>query len=121
MLKKYNPNPKGKAVGDCTIRALTKALDKSWDDVYVMLTVEGYEMCDMPSSNVVWGNVLRENGYEKKACPECSTFSDFAENHKDGTYILCTGSHVACCIDGIIYDSWDSRNELVDFFYSKGE
>lgn len=121
MLKKYNPNPKGKAVGDCTIRALTKALDKSWDDVYVMLSVEGYEMCDMPSSNVVWGNVLRANGYEKKACPECSTFSDFAENHKDGTYILCTGSHVACCIDGIIYDSWDSRNELVDFFYSKGE
>ena len=27
----YNPNPNDKAVGDCTIRAMTKALDMPWD------------------------------------------------------------------------------------------
>lgn len=31
----YQPNPHhDKVVGDCTIRAMTKALDMPWDDVY---------------------------------------------------------------------------------------
>ena len=31
----YQPNPHhDKVVGDCTIRAMTKALNMSWDDVY---------------------------------------------------------------------------------------
>jgi len=121
MFELYNPNPSGKAVGDCTVRALTKALDKTWDEVFVMLTMEAYNMCDMPSSNVVWGNILRENGFTKKACPECATFSHFANSHPQGTYLVCTGSHVACVKDGILYDSWNSQNEIVDFYYEKGD
>ena len=27
MWKKYNPNPKGACVGDCTVRAISKALN----------------------------------------------------------------------------------------------
>ena len=119
MYQFYNPNPSGKAVGDCTIRALTKALDMTWDDVYILLTVEGYQMCDMPSSNIVWGNVLRNKGFEKKACHECSTFSHFAEMHPDGTFLVCTGTHVACVKDATLYDSWNSQNEVVDFYYQK--
>lgn len=26
----YNPNPAQKSVGDCTVRAISKALDQSW-------------------------------------------------------------------------------------------
>lgn len=27
----FNPNPEGKQVGDCTVRAIAKATGKSWD------------------------------------------------------------------------------------------
>ena len=31
MWVKYNPNPAGRQVGDCAVRALTKALNIDWD------------------------------------------------------------------------------------------
>ena len=32
--KYYNPNPAGRNVGDCTVRALNKALGQDWDATY---------------------------------------------------------------------------------------
>ena len=40
MWKKYNPNPKGACVGDCTVRAISKALNQSWEDTLEMDIVE---------------------------------------------------------------------------------
>ena len=31
---KVNPNPYGRVTGDCVIRAITIAQDRSWDDIY---------------------------------------------------------------------------------------
>ena len=53
----YNPNPKGDRVGDCTVRAICKALDLSWPAAYAGLAAKGYEMSDMPSSNAVWARI----------------------------------------------------------------
>lgn len=35
----FNPNPEGKQVGDCTVRAIAKATGKSWDETYVSAQV----------------------------------------------------------------------------------
>lgn len=43
----YNPNPLGNLVGDCTIRALTLALNKDWDKTYLAVSTQGYEMKDL--------------------------------------------------------------------------
>ena len=117
MYQFYNPNPKGKAVGDCTIRALTKALEMSWDDAYTLTSMQGFYECDMPSSNAVWGACLRKYGY-KKQLANGETFAEFCAKNPKGKYLLCTGSHVAYVEDGTLFDSWDSRNEIVEFFYS---
>lgn len=50
----FNPNPAGKAVGDCVIRAIAKATGRSWGEVYMDLAATGYELADMPSANAVW-------------------------------------------------------------------
>ena len=34
MFEGYNPNPKGKNVDDCTVRAMSKALDQDWETTY---------------------------------------------------------------------------------------
>lgn len=38
MFVPYNPNPRGINTGDCVIRAICKAMDKTWEKVYTELT-----------------------------------------------------------------------------------
>ena len=70
MFIEYNPNPTGRHVGDCSIRAVSKALGIDWENAYALVAVNGYQMGDMPSSNSVWGSVLRQNGFYLKSLPE---------------------------------------------------
>lgn len=51
MWKKYNPNPTGRSVGDCAIRAVAKALSITWEEAYALIAANGFAMGDMPSSN----------------------------------------------------------------------
>lgn len=120
--KQFNPNPNGARVGDCVIRAVSAAMNLSWERSYIELVVKGYSLFDMPSSNYVWGSYLEDNGFTKyfiKDYPYCCSVKSFSEQHKDGIYILATGTHVVSCIDGDYYDSWDSGDEIVLYYFHK--
>lgn len=116
---RYNPNPFGRNVGDCTIRALSKALDKGWDEVYAALAIRGYMMGDMPSANYVWGAYLEDCGFVRDLAPAGETVREFVAAHPRGTYVLALSGHVVCAQDGVIYDSWDSGNEIVLYFWHR--
>lgn len=124
MFIEWNNNPVGRRVGDCSVRAISKALDVDWETAYAMIASNGFAMGDMPSSNSVWGAVLRQNGFKKQAipnsCPDCFTFADFAKDNPRGTFVLGTGSHVATVVDGDLYDSWNSSDEIPVFVWYKG-
>lgn len=119
----YNPNPCGRNVGDCVIRAVCKATGEDWQTVYTALCVQGYRMCDLPNSNAVWGAYLLEHGYHQAlipdTCPMCYTIADFGADHPSGAYIVATGRHVTYVENGILYDSWDSRNEIPTYYFFK--
>lgn len=123
MLIYYNPNPLNKNVGDCVIRALTKALQKQWSEVYAELCVYGLYMADMPSSNAVWGAYLIDNGFNRyilpNDCPDCYTIGNFAAEHLDGIYVVATGTHTVTVENGNIYDSWHSENEVPIYYFHK--
>jgi len=123
MWIEFNPNPKGIRVGDCSVRAICKAIGERWETAFARIALEGFIMGDMPSSDAVWGNVLRRNGFERKAipntCPDCYTAEDFCRDNPRGTYVLAFGGHVATVVDGDLYDSWDSRNEIPIYFYAE--
>ena len=124
MYQYFNPNPCGRHVGDCSIRAVSKALNVDWETAYLMVTENGLEMCDLPSSNSVWGSVLRQHGFSRavipNSCPDCYTAEDFCEEHPKGVYVLGFGNHVATVIDGVLFDSWDSSQEIPQFYWFKG-
>lgn len=124
MYIEWNNNPVSRRVGDCSVRAISKALDVDWETAYAMIASIGFAMGDMPSSNSVWGAVLRQNGFKKQAipnsCPDCFTFADFARDNPRGTFVLGTGSHVATVVDGDLYDSWNSSDEIPVFVWYKG-
>lgn len=125
MWVKFLNNPTGRTVGDCSVRAISKALDIDWENAYVLLAVNGFAMGDMPSSDSVWGSVLRQNGFYRKAipnnCSECYTAEEFARDNPKGTFVLGFGGHVATVKDGILYDSWDSSQEIPQFVWYKKE
>lgn len=123
MWIEYNPNPAGRSVGDCAVRALTKALNVSWEKAFAMMVSNAFQMADMPSSNAVWGSVLFQNGFKRYAlpneCPDCYTAEYFCRDHSKGLYVLGFGTHVATVIDGNIYDSWDSSQEIPQYYWTK--
>ena len=119
----YNPNPSGKQVGDCPVRAIAKATGQSWDETYTGLCVQGLAMGDMPSANSVWGAYLRQNGFIRNVipntCPDCYTVAEFAKDHPRGVYVLALSGHVVCQLNGDYYDTWDSGNEIPLFYWEK--
>ena len=125
MFKYFNPNPMNKRVGDCVIRAISKALDWEWNDTYTALCLQGYVMSDLPSSNQIWGAFLRKQGFIRQVipneCPDCYTVEDFCKDHPTGIYVLGTGSHAIAVVDGFYYDAWESGREQPIYYYEKGE
>lgn len=114
--KYYNPNPAGRAVGDCAVRAISAALEVDWDTAYEMLADAGMRVSDMPSSNSVIGAVLRQHGFDRVAipndCPDCYTAEDFARENPEGTFVVGFTGHIVCIRDGWILDAWDSSQEI---------
>lgn len=114
----FNPNPCKRSVGDCAVRAVAKALDISWKRAYSLLAEEGYAVCDMPSSDAVWGSVLRRHGFVKRAVmDEMYTARDFCIDHQEGVYVLAFGGHVATVANGFVFDSWNSTNNVIQYYY----
>jgi hypothetical protein len=125
MYRHYNPNPTGARVGDCTVRAISKATGEDWARTFCGLCAEGMRLCDMPSANHVWGAYLRRRGFRRHAlsdaCPDCYTVADFCREHPSGVYVLAISGHVVCVQDGDYYDSWDSGAEAPAYYWQKEE
>lgn len=123
MWQNYNPNPRGKRVGDCAVRAIAKAFNQSWEMAFIELMVQGFGMADMPSSDAVWEEYLVYRGFERKYLPEyCNngyTVYDFESDNPHGTFVLALGGHVVTVCDGDHYDIFDSGNGFPLYYYEK--
>ena len=119
----FNPNPKQKKVGDCVIRAICKATDQEWNEVYMQICLQGFKMSDMPSSNPVWGSYLKQRGFLQvtipNTCPDCYTVNDFCKEHPEGVFILGTGTHIVAVVNGDYYDAWDSGKEIPVYYFRR--
>jgi len=119
MFVEYNPNPVGRRVEDCAIRAVAKALGIDWESSYAKLCLNGYTMGNLPNANEVISATLRENGFYRKnipnTCPDCYTIGEFTDDNREGVFVLGTGNHVVTTIEGKLYDTFDS-SDLVPIY-----
>lgn len=120
---KYNANPVNRRGNDCTVRAISLFTGKSWDEVYIGISMQGFFIKDMPSTNEIWNRYLKEQGYRPQTlpdtCPDCYTVKDFAEDHPKGRFLLCTGDHVIAAINGWYIDTWDSGERVPLYYYKE--
>lgn len=118
-----NENPHGKFVDDCVIRAIATVTGKSWDDVFLELTIEAYIQKDRIDANYVWGNYLLNNGFVKRqlpnTCPNCYTVREFARDNRWGIFVVGDGTHAIAVVDGCYIDTYDCGDRTVLFYYEK--
>lgn len=123
MFVEYNANPDKQVVGDCVIRAISKATDTPWELIYADLCVQGLIMKDLPSSNEVWTTYLLENGFKRfelqNSCPKCYTIFRFSEDNPYGEFVVGTGTHAVAVVDGDYYDTWDSGDEGILYAFKR--
>ena len=124
-----NLNPLHKHTGDCVVRALSFALNQSWDDTYWQLCRKGFDQAEMPSWNSTWWGLLKDKNYRRyvieDSCPDCYTVEDFCHDHPDGRYVLFIphsseqSGHVVAIEKGNLYDTWDSSQEIPLVYWRK--
>lgn len=67
--KYHNENPKNRKTGDCVLRAISVALNKSWDEVLDDLVAISHATKYSPMSTECYSRYLENNGYIKQKQP----------------------------------------------------
>lgn len=121
--KKYNPNPKSRNIGDCTLRSYCAAFDIDWDkafDIASNVAKEQSSMIQYVSDKVLTEHFgcTKDMEYRKTTKPKDRiTVNNFAMTHPYGTYVLHVRSHQVTVKNGEYWDSWDSGDKKVTDVY----
>lgn len=128
----YQPNAKDikDKFGDCTIRALSKALNCTWLEAFDRMIpfcreaqVSNIFDCDIKTRKGIMERLgFDYTGISVSDGKERPTVAKFAEKHRSGTFILNVAHHEVACVDGKYYDTWDSgRKSLYGYFTLREE
>ena len=120
----YNPNPKKKNVGDCSLRAYCAAFGWTWEEAFERSSEIAKDEAIMMDTHKTCEKVMEGEGYVldeefKKSKRKDLTVNEFALTHPYGTYFLNTHGHLLCVKDGEYWDSWDSGKKKVRRIYIK--
>lgn len=111
MYKFYNANAHGRFANDCVVRAISLAEDKTWNETYKELS-EIAQRNGIILDDVNFVEPLLDSRYER-VCYDNKYVGDFVEEHPRGTYLITMLGHITCCIDGVLYDTFDCRNRIM--------
>lgn len=120
MFEFYNAHPKGLRVGDCVKRAITKATGIDYEEVSRELNrfkkISGKDKFNQRDNcNAYVEEVLkgRKMSFPAERGKDRMNGHTFCNKYQSGAYILNMARHWTCCVDGVIYDTWDCRDKCV--------
>lgn len=119
MYKFLNLHPDGKRVGDCVKRAIAGAENRDYKEVSRELNRLKKETgCVRFNDDKNWKTYMLKHGYRKLSFPAVKgqprmNGKRFCEAYPKGRYILNMAGHLTCCVDGVIYDTWDCTEKCV--------
>ena len=117
----FNVNPKKILTGDCSIRAIALAFDMPYEKAYRELCDFGIDMSREFMSKHCIGTYLNTKTVALTRCYG-ETLHGFATSHLSGRFILAVRDkksdrsypdHIVCCIDGVVYDTFDSTSGII--------
>ena len=122
MYEYYNANPFGRHVNDCTVRAISLATNKTWDETYIELSNYAREQ------GITFSEIAFINEYLAERYPrycymrDITTLQDFLDLEVPGRWLITMSGHITCAIDGVCYDTFDPSERYIWCVYKvKGE
>lgn len=111
-----------KQTNDCTVRAMAHVLDLPYDTAYDMLAKagrkcnQGFHITKFLEQFLYNPKGFRGYAIEKLSFPAVKGQKrmnpvSFCEQYPKGRYICRTAKHVFAVIDGIVYDTWEQRDD----------
>lgn len=119
MYRFLNLHPKGKIVNDCVKRAIAGAENRDYMEVQRELNLLKKETyCDYFNDRKNIAAYMQKHGYTKLSFPAVKgeprmNGERFCQAYPKGRYILNMAGHLTCCVDGVIYDTWDCSQKCV--------
>lgn len=124
MFINYNKNPKGLKTGDCVIRAISTALNESWEDTYRGMLEVALKTYQAISWKGNFKKYLKNKGYDMCKMPKRSDNTRYTVNEfckeiakENKTYILSLSHHLTVVINKNLYDTWDCGNKSVGNYW----
>lgn len=104
---------------DCSIRAFAKLLDKPYVDIKkdlirlkLLNRIKRYYYWDNVKKYIKMNNLQETKRFNRLKVKEIPD---------KGKYLIYVDGHLLTVIDGVLYDSWDSRDEIIQSAWSIGE
>ena len=122
MFKYYNANPFGRHVNDCSVRALSLALNKSWNDTYIELSnyarEEGITFSEVEFLDQYLADRFQRYCWNRDI--KDFKLQDFLNLQLPGIWIITMAGHITCVINGTCYDTFDPSQRYVWCIYFVG-
>ena len=118
MYKYYNPHPKGLSTDDCVKRAIVVVTGLDYSKAQRNLN-EHKAVTGAKSFNSIKNLRYVEDVLKAKKIIFHSklTAEEFSKKYPRGRFILDMDEHWSACVNGCIYDTWDSSKKTVNFAY----
>lgn len=118
VFEHFQPNIRKSDASDCSIRAVAKIFEISWDAALDLIVKYSHKYGENTNNSLNLNTVFFEElGMHVYQPVKKITFGEFAAKHPKGVYALNSHGHICACVNGVLYDSWDSRKNRL-WFYS---
>ena len=115
--KYLNVNPDLAIKNDCVTRAITLATNTPYNEIKALLTLSAKTLnccricrpCYTEFLKNYFGLNVIEDYYH--------TVGELADLYPNNILLLRTDGHLTCSIDGVVYDIFDCRNEIVTHYW----
>ena len=111
MFRRSNANPLNNDTADCTVRAISTAQGKTWDETY-------RELSDLAQAQgVLFDNVRFIEDYLDsrylRRCYNSLTVGELLEECPKGVFLVTMKGHITCVKDGVLIDTFDCRDRIM--------
>ena len=115
MYKYYNANAVNRFTDDCVIRAISCATNKSWDYVYDYLSdIAQFEGTLFDKRDFVT-NYLDRTFHRLEGV--YGSVGEVSGKFPNSTLLITMQGHIVCSKNGVVYDTFDPRDRIVEFVW----
>jgi hypothetical protein len=120
----YNNNPNKYRTGDCVVRAISTALDKSWGDVLQDLTSYALKYKYFINCQELYEIYLKDHKWKKHKAPskrngDVYSLGDWLKTFGGEAIVTIDDDHLTYVNHHIVYDIWNCTDNEVGIFWTK--